>query len=432
MPELHRPGQRLAIIGTGISGLLAAHLLARRHSVTVFEAADRLGGHTNTVEVELGGATWPVDTGFIVYNDWTYPNFIRLLELLEVAWKPSDMSFSVRNELTGLEYNGTSLNALFAQRTNLFRPSFIGMVREILRFGREAPALLDGPDTVATGPGPTLGEYLERGGYREPFVRDYILPMGAAIWSASRSQMLAFPARYFVRFFANHGFLNVDDRPVWRVVCGGSSSYLEPISRPFRDGLRLSTPVEAVRRDAEGVDVKPRGGEWERFDGVVIACHSDQALALLADPSEAERQVLGAIPYQRNEAILHTDSSIIPRKRLAWAAWNYHLTDRGVGHSDAPVAVSYWMNRLQSLDAPEDFLVTLNRDEHIDPARVLRRIEYHHPVYTHAGVQAQGRWDEVSGPRRTWYCGAYWFHGFHEDGVRSALRVGRAFGEELG
>jgi predicted NAD/FAD-binding protein len=244
--------------------------------------------------------------------------------------------------------------------------------------------------------------------------------------------MLAFPARYFVRFFANHGFLSVDERPVWQVIRGGSSSYLEPLTRPFADRIRRGTPIESVARDTDGVTLTPRGGTPERFDHVVLACHSDQAFALLADPTEAERAVIGAIPYQANEVWLHTDRSIMPRKRLAWAAWNYHLTDHGTGESEAPVAVTYWMNKLQSLDAPEEFLVTLNWSERIDPAKVLKRLVYHHPVYTHATVRAQARWDEVSShARRTWYCGAYWFHGFHEDGVRSGLRVAEAFGERL-
>ena len=419
---------RIAVVGSGISGLTAAHLLSRRHAVTVYEAAsDHLGGHTQTHTVDVGGRTHRVDTGFIVFNDWTYPRFMALMRALGVTWRPSDMSFSVRSEVTGLEYNGTSLNALFAQRTNLFRPSFLGMVREILRFNREAPAVLE-----LEGPGPTLGEYLERGGYGEPFVRDYILPMGAAIWSATRSAMLAFPAKSFVRFFANHGFLSVDDRPTWQVVEGGSSSYLEPLCRPFAERIRRGTPVERVARRPGGVDVTPRGGSTETYDQVVLACHSDQALALLSDPTEAEHEVIGAIPYQPNEVVLHTDASLMPRKRLAWAAWNYHLTDHGTGPSEAPVAVTYWMNKLQSLEAEEQLLVTLNWSDRIDPRRVLRRLVYHHPVYGHPTVAAQARWAEVSShERRTWYCGAYWFHGFHEDGVRSGLRVAEAFGESL-
>ncbi|MEO0650551.1 MAG: FAD-dependent oxidoreductase [Planctomycetota bacterium] len=419
---------RIAVVGSGISGLTAAHLLSRSHEVTVFEAeSDHLGGHTQTHAVEAGGQSHRVDTGFIVFNDWTYPRFMALMESLGVRWQPSDMSFSVRSEVSGLEYNGTSLNSLFAQRSNLFRPSFLRMVREILRFNREAPAVLE-----LEGPGPTMGEYLEQGRYGEPFVRDYILPMGAAIWSATRAAMLDFPAKYFVGFFANHGFLSVDDRPTWQVVVGGSSSYLDPITRPFAERIRRGTPVERVARRGDHVEVTPVGGAPERFDHVVLACHSDQALALLADPTDAERQVVGDIPYQPNEVLLHTDTSIMPRKQLAWAAWNYHLTDHGTGPSDAPVAVTYWMNKLQSLEASEQFLVTLNWSERVDPAKVIKRLVYHHPVYTHATVAAQGRWAEVSShERRTWYCGAYWFSGFHEDGVRSGLRVAEAFGESL-
>ncbi len=428
---------RIAIVGSGVSGLVAGHLLSRSHEVHVFEADARVGGHTNTLPVELGGRSYAVDTGFIVFNDWTYPNFIRLLDQLGVAWKKSDMSFSVKSEVTGLEYNGTSLNSLFAQRANVFRPSFLGMVRDILRFNSEAPALLEAEAAalVSGGPGdgggPTLAEYLQTGGYGEAFVRDYILPMGGAIWSASTEQMLAFPARFFVRFFSNHGMLSVDERPTWRVVEGGSGSYLEPLCRPFADRIQTSSPVEHIVRSASKVQIQVAGRAPQSFDHVVIATHSDTALGLLADPSDAEREVLGALPYQANVALLHTDASLMPRKRLAWAAWNYHLLERSPQGPGAPVSVTYWMNRLQGLDAPQDVFVTLNRDGEIAPEHLLARIEYAHPTYTSEGVTAQGRWSEISGQRGTHYCGAYWSWGFHEDGVRSGLRVAAAFGEEL-
>jgi predicted NAD/FAD-binding protein len=412
---------RIAVIGSGIAGMVAAHLLAREHEITLFEAGGHVGGHTNTVEVELAGRSYAVDTGFIVFNERTYPNFIRLLDRFGVASRPTTMSFSVKCERSGLEYNGTSLNGLFAQRRNLLRPDFHRMVRDILRFYREARELLDRDDDDLT-----LGEYLAARRYSRQFVDWHIVPMGAAVWSADPVAMLEFPARSFVRFFDNHGFLQLLDRPAWRVVAGGSHSYIAPLIRSYRDGIRLRTPVRAVRRHPDHVVVSSAAGA-ERFDHVVLATHSDQALALLADPSEREREILGAIAYQRNEAVLHTDASVLPRRRRAWAAWNYHLLDREGG----PVAVTYAMNILQGFDAPEQLCVTLNRDDAIDPARVLRRITYHHPVFTPRSVAAQRRHAEISGLHRTHYCGAYWRHGFHEDGVWSGLAVGRAFGQGI-
>lgn len=407
---------KLAIVGTGIAGLTAASLLHQDHDLTVFEAGAHIGGHTNTVEVEQQGTTYAIDTGFIVFNDWTYPNFIALLDRLGVASQPTDMSFSVRCEQTGLEYNGTSLNSLFAQRRNLLRPSFYRMVRDILRFNRESLELLEGP-----GPGPSLGTYLERNRYSPSFIRHYIIPMAGAIWSAGHATMWEFPARYLVQFFKNHGMLSVDARPTWRVVTGGSQRYVEKLVRPFRDRIRLRFPVSTVNRHSQGIEIRGRdrtGGEHtERFDGLVLACHSDQALALLADASPLEREILGAIRYQPNEAILHTDRSLLPRRRLAWAAWNYHLLPTPVDR----VLVTYHMNTLQRLSAPCDFCVTLNRADAIDPATILTRITYHHPVFSPEAIAAQQRHGEINGRRRTWYCGAYWGYGFHEDGVKSAM-----------
>ncbi len=418
---------KLAIVGTGIAGMTAAHLLHGEHDLTIYEAGEYIGGHTNTVEVEREGMTYAVDTGFIVFNDWTYPNFIGLLDRLGVASQPSDMSFSVRCEDTGLEYNGTSLNRLFAQRRNLLRPSFYRMIRDILRFNRESVGLLNEPD-----PGPSLGAYLEQNRYSPPFIRNYIVPMAGAIWSAGPSTIWRYPARYLVQFFKNHGMLSVDARPTWRVITGGSQRYVEKLVRPFRERIRLRSPVEAIIRDSHGVEVRShdRAGtsHTARFDGVVLACHSDQALALLADPSPLERDILGAIRYQANEAILHTDRSLLPRRRRAWAAWNYHLLPTPADR----VLVTYHMNTLQRLRASCEFCVTLNRPDAIDPAQVLKRITYHHPVFTPEAIAAQQRHREINGPRRTWYCGAYWGFGFHEDGVRSAmmacesLRLGRA------
>ncbi|MCX7960308.1 MAG: FAD-dependent oxidoreductase [Burkholderiales bacterium] len=413
---------RIAVVGTGIAGNVVAYHLAREHDLAVYEAGDHVGGHTHTHTVERAGRTWQVDTGFIVFNERTYPNFTRLLAELGVATQPSTMSFSVRDERTGLEYNGTSLNALFAQRRNLLRPGFWRMIADILRFYREAPALLD-----RTGDDIALGEYLAQGRYSRQFVEQHIVPMGAAIWSADPARLLEFPARFFVRFFHNHGMLSLADRPEWRVIRGGSARYVERLTAPFRDRIRLRTPVEWVRRLPGQVLVKARGRPPERFEAAFLACHSDQALALLADPSPAEREVLGAIRYQRNDAVLHTDARLLPRRRLARAAWNYHVLDR----PGAPVAVTYDMNRLQSLDAPERFLVTLNRSDAVDPAKVIARMTYAHPLFTRAAVAAQSRQREINGPLRTFYCGAYWRYGFHEDGVVSALAALEHFRERL-
>jgi len=405
---------KIAIIGSGIAGLASAYYLHKTHDITLFEANDYPGGHTHTHAIEWAGKTWAIDTGFIVFNDWTYPNFIKLMDELNVPYQPSAMSFSVKCERTGVEYNGTTLNSLFAQRRNLLRPSFLRMIKDILRFNKEAPSWLEtGDDDI------TLGEYLQAHGYSQVFQDHYIIPMGAAIWSSGRAAMLTFPARYFMRFFHNHGMLSVDKRPVWRVIQGGSRSYVEPLTQGFRERIRLSTPVHSVSRDGRGVTVKPQGGEAEQFDAVVFACHSDQALRLLADPSEAERDILGAIPYQENEAILHTDASVLPKTRLAWAAWNYHITQQ----DRERVALTYDMNILQGLEAPETFCVTLNYAEVINPARIIKRLSYHHPVYTRAGIAAQQRHGEISGVNRSYYAGAYWGFGFHEDGLKSALRV---------
>jgi predicted NAD/FAD-binding protein len=413
---------RIAVIGAGIAGNVAAWHLSREHDLAVFEAGAHAGGHTHTRDVGQGGRRYAVDTGFIVFNERTYPNFCALIGELGVASQPSSMSFSVRDEASGLEYNGSSVNTLFAQRRNLLRISFLGMLREILRFNGEAPALLDAP-----GGELALRDYLARGGYGRAFVDHYIVPMGAAIWSTAPEAMLGFPARFFVRFLHNHGMLSIDRRPMWRVVRGGSARYVERLTAPFRDRIRLSTPVEWIRRLPGSVIVKPRGHDAERFDAAFVACHSDQALRLLADPSPVERDVLGAIPYQANEAVLHTDTRLLPRARRAWAAWNYHVLAQPGGR----VALTYNMNILQGLDAPQPFLVTLNRADAVDPAKVIERIVYHHPLYTPAAVAAQARQAELNGALNTFYCGAYWGNGFHEDGVVSALVALGHFRERL-
>jgi uncharacterized protein len=413
---------RVAVVGSGVSGLVAAHYLSRRHEVTLFEADSRLGGHTHTVDVEVPSGRYAVDTGFIVFNDWTYPNFIRLMKDLGVASQPSDMSFSVKVEKTGLEYNGASLGKLFSQRSNLFRPSFYRMLLDILRFNRESPRLLDAdaPEDLA------LGRYLAERRYSREFIDHYVVPMGSAIWSASVRQMESFPAAYFVRFFKNHGFLSVDDRPRWRTLRGGSRSYIDGMIAPFRDRVRLNSPVRSVRRDPDGVTLNVAGAE-ARFDHAVLACHSDQSLRMLADAGGTEAELLAAFAYQENEAVLHTDTSVLPSRRAAWASWNY-LVPREPG---GRVAVTYVMNILQDLTAPETFCVSLNLEERVDPAKVIKRMTYHHPVYTARAVAAQKRWGEISGPNRTHFCGAYWGFGFHEDGVKSALRVCESLGVKV-
>jgi predicted NAD/FAD-binding protein len=405
---------RIAIVGAGISGLATAHFLHDRHEITVFEAGRTAGGHANTVRVDTEDATHHVDTGFIVFNDRNYPNFERLLASLGVASQPSDMSFGV-SDGGDFEYNGASPNGLFAKRAHLVTPWFHRMVADLVRFNREARALL-----AAGGEGPSLGEWLDELRFSRAFVDRLIVPQASAVWSADPRQMWAFPARFLVEFFANHGMLGFRSRPQWRTVVGGSRSYVDAVIRPFRNRLRLATPVAAIHRFDDHVTVTPRGGEPERFDEVVLATHSDQALAMLADATDREHEILGAIPYQRNEAVLHTDRRLLPRRRRAWASWNYHLLSEPTGMT----TVTYHMNRLQSIAADREFCVTLNRTEAIEPAAILQTIAYEHPVFTSAGARAQARHHEISGRNRTQFAGAYWGWGFHEDGVVSALRVG--------
>jgi len=413
---------KIAIIGSGISGLTSAYLLARQHEVSVFEAADWIGGHTHTVKVRRGERDYALDTGFIVFNDWTYPNFIRLLGELGVDYQPTEMSFSVNDPASGLEYNGNNLNSLFAQRRNLLSPGFWGMLRDILRFNREA---LDDLQQGRIAADTTLGRYLTLGGYGARFIDHYIVPMGAAIWSMSLADMLDFPLQFFVRFFKNHGLLSVSNRPQWYVVKGGSSAYIEPLTRSFAGAIRLNCPVQRVERDADGVTLHSTAGS-ERFDKVVFACHSDQALAMLAPPSRPEQEILGALRYADNEVVLHCDTTLLPRRRLAWASWNYRLG----GPRQQPAAVTYDMNILQGLDAPETFCVSLNQSDAIDPAKVIDRFTYAHPQFSLPGLKAQARVDELQGPQHSYFCGAYWANGFHEDGVVSGLRVARALGIE--
>jgi predicted NAD/FAD-binding protein len=410
---------KIAIVGTGISGLVSAWLLQREHEVTVFEARDRIGGHTHTVDVELAGRSYAVDTGFIVHNDRTYPNLRRIFAELGVRTKATSMSFSVREDATGLEYSSQSL---LAQRRNVLNPRILGMTRDILRFNRDAERLLEEGDQSTT-----LAELLLERRYSRHFIDLYVVPMGASIWSTDPERMLGFPAHTFIRFLNNHGLTRLRDRPTWFVVDGGSSDYVRRMIAPFEHRIRLGSPVDRIRRDADGVLLTTRGGSPQRFDRVVIASHSDQALGMLEDPSPAEREVLGAMQYQPNEVVLHTDASLLPRAKRAWASWNYLVPK----HRADKVVVSYDMNALQGIDAPETFCVSLNAGDRIDPERVLFRTQYAHPLYTAASVAAQARRDEVSGPRNTFYCGAYWRYGFHEDGVVSALIVAEQLGIRL-
>lgn len=411
---------KIAIIGAGISGLTAAWRLHRDHDITVFEANSYPGGHTNTVDVELDGEQHAVDTGFIVFNDWTYPRFISLLEELNVDWLPTSMSFSVRCDSANLEYNGSSLNGLFAQRSNLLRPSFHRMIRDILRFNREAPEhVLQRPATDET----TVAEYLQRHGYSREFSEHYLLPMGAAIWSCPLGTFAHFPIRFIVEFYRNHGLLSIRNRPTWRVIRGGSRSYVRKLIAPFSDRIRLQTPIERVTRTQDAVFVAPRHGMAERFDHVIFACHSDQALRMLETTSTVEKEVLSEFPYGRNMAVLHTDTNVLPKRRRAWASWNYHLSGNSGDIQKKSASVTYQMNILQHLKSQHAINVTLNSDDLIAPEKILGRFEYHHPVFTVRRAAAQARHTELINVNRTSFCGAYWGNGFHEDGVVSALRV---------
>jgi predicted NAD/FAD-binding protein len=410
---------KIAIVGAGVSGLVVAHLLHHRHEITVFEAADYAGGHTNTVRVDTADQTLDVDTGFIVFNDRNYPRFQRLLGQLGVESQPSTMSFSVSDVTGDFEYCSASPNGLFAKRAHLVTPWFHRMVADLARFNRAARELLEEP-----GNDISLGAWLEQERFSHSFVERMIGPQVAAVWSADPGQRWSFPARFLAEFFDNHGVLSFRGRPRWRTVRGGSARYVEALTRPFAHRLRLGTPVRSIARRPDHVLVTARGCEPERFDEVVIATHSDQALGLLADATDTEHEILGAIRYQRNDAVLHTDASMLPRRRRAWASWNYHLLERPGDRT----TVTYHMNKLQSLSTDVQLCVTLNRTDAIDPERVLRTISYAHPVFTRDGVTAQRRAEEINGRNRTSYCGAYWGWGFHEDGVASAARAAERLG----
>ncbi|HEY5970753.1 MAG TPA: FAD-dependent oxidoreductase [Pseudoxanthomonas sp.] len=413
---------RIAVIGSGISGLASAWLLSPQHEVVLFESNDYLGGHTHTHDIEIDHRHLAVDTGFIVHNAQHYPLLTRMFDELGVVTQPTTMSFSAHSDASGVEYNATSLDGLFCQRRNLVSPRFWGMVRDLLRFYRIAPRLLQGD-----GPGPTLGEYLARHGFGDAFCDEHLLPMASALWSSPTRQVLEFPARYLVQFMANHQMLQIRGRPQWRVVSGGSNSYVRALQRHWRAEVRLRTPVQRLRRDAEGVEVVTES-LTERFDHAVLACHSDQALQLLVDADMRETEILGAMGYQDNETVLHTDARLLPGNRKAWAAWNAHVP-RDPAYA---CTVSYCMNLLQGLETTTPLVVTLNRTDAINPDSILRRLHYRHPVYTTASVAAQARRVEIQGHRRTWFAGAYWGWGFHEDGIRSAVDVARALGVAWG
>ncbi|HLS98673.1 MAG: FAD-dependent oxidoreductase [Porticoccaceae bacterium] len=404
---------KIAVIGTGIAGNVAAWHLSRDHDITVYEANDYVGGHTHTHRVEVEGRVLDVDSGFIVFNDRTYPNFIRLLDELGVDRQKTEMSFSMHAEATGFEYSGSNLDTLFAQRRNLLNPAFYRLLADILRFNREAQGLLASDDSALT-----LGEFLRDGRYGEGFTRHYILPMGAAIWSTSLDLMLDFPATFFARFFHNHGLLSINDRPQWYVVKGGSRAYVEAMTRRYRERIRLSSPVTRVRRFADRVEVEANG-QLDTYQAVFFACHSDQALAMIDDATALEKAVLGAFPYQRNSALLHSGTELLPDRPRAWASWNYRLPRDDAGKA----TLTYYMNRLQSLPCREHLCVTLNNDAAVPADKVIAAMSYDHPLFTRASVAAQARQVEINGLRRSFFCGAYWRNGFHEDGVVSALNA---------
>lgn len=438
--------KNIAIIGTGISGLTAAYLLAKKHKVTVFEKSERIGGHTATVDVEVAGKPYAIDTGFIVFNNKTYPNFLALLDEIGVGKQEAEMSFSVHNTKTQLEYNGHNLNTLFAQRRNIFRPQFWTLVSEILRFNKLCKQAFE---SQAYNEADTLGDFLRQHNFSHFFAEHYILPMGAAIWSSSLTQMEGFQFQFFVRFFHNHGLLNIADRPQWYVIPNGSRSYLSPLCQSFSDSIRVNSSIKSITRNNNKVQLhfsdvnsdrnSDRNNDLnsdlysdqysekehiEEFDEVVIACHSDQALALLGDASSEEKAILSAMPYSENSVVLHTDINLLPKRKKAWASWNYQLSaDR-----DKPASVTYNMNILQGLNTEHTFCVTLNQRDSIDPDKILREFTYHHPIFSLESIAAQQQRKQICGQRHTHFAGAYWHSGFHEDGVKSGVEVAQRFG----
>ena len=415
--------RRIAVIGSGISGLSAAWLLDKSADVTLFEAEGRLGGHANTVSVEQPGeATIAVDTGFIVYNERNYPNLVALLDHLGVETSASDMSFAASLRGGQLEYSGTSINGLFGQRSNLLRPRFWHMVRDVMRFYKKAPDLLNDPSLQTI----SLGEYLDANGYSLSFVDDHLLPMGAAIWSTTAADMRAYPLQAFIRFFVNHGLVQLADRPQWRTVKGGSREYVSRLMSQFKGTVVLNSQIAGLQRSEDGVKVLDRSGQLSSFDDVVIATHADQALTLLSDADAQERSLLGAFEYTRNAAVLHSDASLMPKRHNVWSSWNYLSEPNSTGAEQ--LCVTYWMNRLQNIDEKTPLFVTLNPSRAIDPAKLIRAFDYAHPLFDTKALDAQKQLWSLQGRRNTWFCGAHFGSGFHEDGLQSGLAVAEALG----
>ena len=414
---------KIAIVGSGISGLTCAYLLSNSHRITLFEANSYLGGHTNTIDITLEGSTYSIDSGFIVYNEKTYPYFKKILKELDVSTQPSNMSFSVKCERTGLEYKPNSLNTLFGQRINMLRPEFFGMLKGILAFNKGARELLNKEGNYKE----TVKQFAEKMNINAMAFEKFVIPMASAIWSGPPHMMELFPIRYLARFFNNHGLLSVNNHPKWRVVKGGSREYVKKMALRFANRIRLNSKVIGIERCPEGIKLKTESNVVEIFDSVILACHSDQALEMLMDPTTKEREILSSIPYQENIALLHTDTSVLPRRKKVWASWNSNIPL----NKERPVSLTYNMNMLQSIESPQTICVSLNMEERINPEKVLKRIVYNHPLYTNKTVTSQNRKHEISGLNNTFYAGAYWKYGFHEDGVKSALDVCKNFGVEL-
>jgi len=412
--------KNIAIIGSGVSGLTAAYLLSKKHKVTVFEKEPIIGGHTATVDIEKSGKKYAIDTGFIVFNDRTYPNYLALLDEINIGKQATEMSFSVHNCKTGLEYNGHTLNTLFAQKRNIFKPHFWKLIKEIIRFNKMCKQIYQ--NNVYT-PGLTLGQFLTDNHFNTFFAEHYILPMGAAIWSSSLTQMEEFEFRFFVQFFQNHGLLNIKNRPQWYVVPNGSRSYLAPLCEPFKDKIEVNANIKNITRNKGKVQINFNDSQAREFDEVVIACHSDQALALLQDPSKQEQAILSRMPYSKNSVILHTDTRLLPNRKAAWASWNYQLSD----DRDKPASVTYNMNILQGIQSEHTFCVTLNQKQSIDPEAILREFTYYHPIFSTESIDAKNQRYQICGKNHTHFAGAYWHNGFHEDGVRSAVEVAQRF-----
>lgn len=402
--------KKIAIIGTGISGLTCGYTLTQNHEVTLYEASDYIGGHTHTVTVEKDGESSDIDTGFIVFNDRTYPEFMKLMDAIGVHYQPTEMSFSVKNDALDLEYNGNSINSLFAQRSNLLKPSFLRMLKDIAQFNQDVRRAAKTDESL------TIGRYLEINKYGELFENNYLLPMISAIWSMGMDSCKDFPLRFFVTFFENHGLLDLTNRPQWYTIVGGSSRYIEPLTREFHDRIKINNRVTSVKRHEKGVEVITKDHR-EKYDEVIFACHGDHALDMIDHPLPQEKKTLSKFSFSENQVVLHTDESFLPKRRLAWASWNYNMRD----NARQETTLTYNMNILQRLKKKSTYLVTLNQD--IEDRHVLGRFNYSHPVYRKESLEAQTEWSLISGVDRLHFCGAYWFSGFHEDGVRSALRV---------